>query len=256
MKKSKSWIIPVIIVVAASVFLLVMGQNDGPPYVSNSRGDRGASVLFDTLRQLGFDVGRSQVPLTTRTSLGDAYIILRPRSPFVNEEMARVMLEWVYLGGRLIFLDSYPIFDRLLDGFGEDVLGYTLYRHGQGEVLTGRASSVVNISLAENSQSGHGVFVTLSRWDADRVRFADYYHGFHAGTTMVGNLPFVVRLFLVQSVIFAIALILYLGKRFGAVVPYHEIIEREENEYLRSLARLYYLTGKRKGRKKRAQTNS
>ena len=253
MKKSMSWIIPLIIILAAATFLLVMGGNDGPPYVSNSRGDLGASVLYDTLNALGFNVGRSQRPLTTRTSLDDAYIIIRPRSPRVNEEMAEVMLEWVYMGGRLIFLNSYPLMmDRLIDGPGENVHGFTLYRHGQGEVLTGSASSVLNINLAERSQSGHGVFLTLYGWDPQRVRFADYYHGLHAGTTLVGRLPLVVQLFLLQSVIFAIILIWYLGKRFGAVVPYYEIIEREENEYLRSLARLYYLTGKKKRRKKDA----
>ena len=252
MKKSFSWIIPLVIVLAAAVFLLVMGGNDGPPYVSNSRGDWGASVLYDTLGLLGFNVGRSQRPLTTRTSLGDAYIILSPRSPFVNDEMAGVMLEWVYMGGRLIYLDNFPTFERLIDGVGEHMFGFTLFRHGQGEVLTGPASYVANRSLAENSESGHGVFLTLSRWDADRVRFADYYHGFHAETTLVGNLPFVVQLFLMQSVIFAIAIIWYLGKRFGAVVPYYRIIEREENEYLRSVARLYFLTKKKKRRKNRA----
>ena len=245
----KTVIFSVIIVSAAAIFLMVMGGNDGPPYVSNSRGDFGAGVLYDTLNQLGFNVGRSRSPLTTRTSLSDAYIILRPRSPFVNDDMAREMLEWVYRGGRLIFLSSYPIMDRLLDGHGENVHGFTLYSHGLGEVLTGQASSVANINLAENSQSGHGVFLTLFRWDADRVRFADYYHGFHAGTTLVGSLPLVIQLFLLQSVIFALALVWHLGKRFGAVVPYHEIIEREENEYLRSLARLYFLTGKKRRKK-------
>ena len=252
MRKSATWIIPLAIIIAAAVFLLVMGRNDGPAYVSNSRGDLGASVLYDTLGQLGFNVGRSRNPLSTRTSTDDAYIILSPRSPRVNEEMASAMLEWVYMGGRLIYLNSYPIFFLLLyelAGSGEYIHGYSLYRHGQGEVLVGTARSVVNINLAENSQAGHGIFVTLYRWDPNRVRFADYYHGFQAGTTLVGSLPLVVQLFLIQSVIFAIAVIWYLGKRFGAVVPYYKIIEREENEYLRSLARLYFISGKR-GRKK------
>ena len=249
MKKSMSWLIPLVIALAAAIFLLIMGQNDGPPYVSSSRGDWGVSVLYDTLGLLGFNVGRSQRPLTTRTSLGDAYIILRPRSPFVNDEMAAVMLEWVYMGGRLVYLDNVPTFEWLLGWEGENVYGFTLFRHGQGEVLTGFAEYVANISLAESSESGHGVFITLYRWDADRVRFADYYHGFHAGTTLVGNLPMVVQLFLMQSVIFAVAVVWYLGKRFGAVVPYYKTVEREENEYLRSLARLYFLTGKKRRKK-------
>ena len=249
MKKLMPRLIPLVIIISAAVFLLNMGQNDGPFFVSSSRGDWGTNVLYDTLNLLNFNVGRSQRPLTTRTSLGDAYIILSPRSPFVSEEMAEVMIEWVYLGGRLIFLDSFPYLERFVDGIGEDVLGFRLFRHGQGELLTGRARHVANISLAENSALGHGVFLTLYRWNPDRVRFGDYYHGFHAGTTLVGNLPLVVQLFLMQSVIFAAAIIWYLGKRFGAVVPYYDIIERDENEYLRSLARLFFLTGKRRRNK-------
>ena len=252
MKKTMSWLIPLILVVAAVTFLSLMGGNDGPPYLSNSRGDRGASVLYDTLSLLEFNVGRSRRPLTTRTSLNDAYIILSPRSPFVDEAMAREMLEWVYMGGRLIFLDSIPTISNLLYGEGEQVYEFMLHRHGLGEVLTGRSFYVLNETLASKEplfNGGYAVFSTLTGWNPERVRFADYYHGLHAGTTLVGSLPLVVQLVLIQSVIFALALIWYLGKRFGSVIPYYEIIEREENEYLRSLARLYFLSGKRRRNK-------
>ena len=156
------------------------------------------------------------------------------------------------MGGRLIYLDSLPTLTNLLDGESEQVFEFRLHRHGQGEVLTGRSWYVLNAPLAKKNplhNGGNGVFLTLYGWDPERVRFADYYHGFHAETTLVGSLPLVVQLFLLQTVIFAVALIWYLGKRFGSVIPYYEIIEREENEYLRSLARLYFLTGKRRRKK-------
>ena len=252
MKNSKSLVVPVIILVAASLFMYFLGSGDGPPYVSNSRGNMGSAVLYDTLSRLGFNVGRSQRPLTARTSTSDVYIIIEPRSPWVTRDMAEVMLDWVYMGGRLIFLQNTLkthidcILECGLERVGEDMSGFTLFIHGQGEVLTGQSRTITNINLANNSAAGHVVFTVLTQWDADRVRFADYYHGFHAETTLVGSLPFVIQLFLLQILIFSFAVIWHLGKRFGAAVPYYTVIEREENEYLRSLARLYFLAKKRR----------
>ena len=249
MKNAKSWLIPVVIVLAAALLLMFVGGGDGPPFVSNSRGNMGAGVLYDTLQRLGFNVGRSVRPLTTRTDIFDTYIIIEPRSPWISEEMAKNILEWVYAGGRLIYLQNNRfLFEQLLGGGSRYVYGFSLFAHGRGEVLTGSSYPITNRNLADNSAGGHGIFVTLTGWNVERVRFADYYHGFHAETTLVGNLPLVVQLFLIQSAIFAAALIWHLGKRFGAVVPYYRIIEREENEYLRSLARLYYLTRNRGGK--------
>lgn len=229
------------IVVAAALFLFFLGSGDGPPYVSNSRGDMGAGVLYDTLQRLGFNVGRSRQPLTTRSNLQDAYIIIEPRSPWISEEMARHILEWVYAGGRLIYLqNSRTHFEGLLAGTGQDVYGLRLFGHGLGYVLTGSSYPLTNRALAEDSTGGHGVFVTLAGWDARRVRFADYYHGFSAEPTLIGRLPFVVQIFLAQAVIFALVLIWFLGKRFGAAITYHEAVEREENEHLKAIARLIY----------------
>ena len=249
MRKTKNVLIPAAIVLIAAVFLFFLGRGDGPAYLSTSRGDFGASVLYDTLRHMGFPVGASHRPLTARTDLGDAYLIIAPRSPHVTMEMAEAMLEWVYGGGRLIFLDggvSGRIMDSILTGPGDVREGFILYRHGSGEVLRGGARQVSNRSLANDPGPGRVIYETISDWDAERVRFGDFYHGAHAPETMLGGLPFIVQLVLLQLSFAAAAAIWHLGKRFGKPIPLYEEAEREENEYLRALARLYYKTGRKR----------
>jgi len=255
--KSWAWVLPALIVVLALFVAYFLDTGDGVSYSSSSTGERGASLLFDTLRHMNYPVRASYRPLTRHTNTDYVYIIIQPRTPPITLEPAKELLEWVENGGRLIFLCrrySNTAIDEVLNTNGRNFGNFTLYRHGDGEVVTGSASIITNRILMENYSHGEAVQTTLERWNAERniegIYFAEYYHGFHTPQNFVGRLPLVIRLILAQMVLISIIMIWHLGKRFGNPIQYYEEVEREENEYVRALARLYMETDRKRRRKK------
>ncbi|MCL2198910.1 MAG: DUF4350 domain-containing protein [Defluviitaleaceae bacterium] len=241
----KAWVIPLLIIILAVTISYFLDSGDGVPFSSASTGEWGVSLLRDTMRHMGYTARVSRRPLNPRTDIDHIYFIVQPRTPYVNAYMAWEMLDWVRAGGRLIFLcSSYPntIIDRALSTHGREVGGFLIYRYGLGEVITGNATALTNYELMHNSLSGQLVQSFVTGWNTERtgeIFFAEYYHGFHAPETFVGRLPLVIRLVMLQILIVAIIVILHLGKRFGNPVEFYEETEREENEYVRALARLY-----------------
>ncbi|MCL2356511.1 MAG: DUF4350 domain-containing protein [Defluviitaleaceae bacterium] len=245
-KKWFMWFFPAILVLAAVGITYFLDTGDGTPHSVTSTGERGASLIFDTLQHMNYPARRSYRPLTPQTDPNVVYVIIQPRSPAINAERAEEMLEWVYYGGRLIFLCwNHPntAIDRALDTQGIPSGQFTLYTHGSGAILTGDAVQIENSVLMHNHAPGRRIQITLDDWNSTRevsaIFFAEYYHGFHTPQNFVGRLPLFMRLILLQTVIFSLVALLFFGKRFGNSVPYYEEIEREENEYVRALARLY-----------------
>ncbi|MCL2841498.1 MAG: DUF4350 domain-containing protein [Defluviitaleaceae bacterium] len=244
---NKRWIPLMLIVVAAILVMLFLGRGDGAAYTVGNTADDGVSLLFDTLQHMNYPVSIERNPLDTRASTNDVFLIIQPAIPLTNA-MLTEMLEWVERGGRLIFLQNWPVTDieHLIDTPWQSIGGFRLYQLGYGEVLTGGSFSLTNQPLMNNPESGRLIHATLYRWNADRIIFAEYYHGFYLEPNFIGSLPLIIRLLLLQILFASIMLVWHLGKRFGKPMPYYEAVEREENEYVRALARLYMKTGKRR----------
>jgi hypothetical protein len=254
LKKKSIAIVPtigVLILVAIAVGIgYFFDTGDGRPYSSSSTGERGAGLLFDTLRHMGYGVRAGYRPLTAESSYDDVYILIQPRQPRIDIYVAQEINAWVRSGGRLVLLGHVsPGSMHYLVGNAPSRTTelFRIYQIGYGEVMfSGNAGMVTNYRLMNDSAPGEAIQTTISRWNAEReigtVFFAEYYHGFHTPETFLGRLPLVFRLMLAQIIILAIAGVWHLGKRFGNPVPYYEEIEREENEYVRALARLYMAT--------------
>lgn len=248
MRRAKwlAWFFPLIIVIIAVVIAYFLDTGDGTPFSVSSTGETGTSLLFDTMRHMGYPARRSYRRLTPHTDTNNVYVIIHPSAPYINEPLAKFMLEWVYAGGRLVYLcGCYPhtAFDTLLYPNGTSVGAFTLYTHGDGAVLTGDSMRVQNIFMMDNHTHGQLIQATISQWNAERefqnIFFAEYYHGFHTPENFIARMPLFMRLILAQLVILSIVGLWFFGKRFGNSVPYYEEVEREENEYVRALARLY-----------------
>lgn len=213
-----------------------------PNFTSFSSSEYGVSLLYDTLRHMRYPVGILYRPVTENVSVGDAVIIIQPTNPRPNDAMAADILSWVRRGGRLIYLEnSRPtVMDRAL--MGEDYVAFgslRWYRVGMGEVVTGRANTVANVNLMEDPAYGEGLVYVLSGWDPGRIYFAEYYHGFRRSDSTFNQMPMWLQLVAFQIIIAVVALVWHLGKRFGSPIPLYEEIEREENEQVLTLARLY-----------------
>jgi hypothetical protein len=239
----------ILIVLAAAVFVLLQTNGDGPPFAPNSTAEGGTSLFYDTLRHMGCPVRMVYTPLTRQRDIRNAVVIIQPYNPPVTVEMAEEMLEWVRLGGRLVFLHNSgpPELDLLLldmESIGEG--GFFRYTIGLGEIVTGRAHGLTNIRLMNDPAPGEVLHRIISSWGTERIDFSLYYHGYRPPETMFSELPLVMRLVLIQLGLAGLAVVWHLGKRFGKPVPAFEETEREENEEVRALARLYMKTKTRK----------
>jgi len=217
-------------------------HNSGfPNYTSFSYENAGVSLLHDTLQHMGYPIALLYRPAQT-VDINAAVFIIQPVNPRIDYEMTHDILLWVRRGGRLFYLDNrYPTaMDQILDSeYREAISSMRLYQVGMGEVITGPADIVANANLMGNYFYGEGITYILSRWNPDRIYFAEYYHGFHAASGMFRQMPLWLRLVTFQIIIGAVALMWHLGKRFGNPIPLYEEIEREENEQVLVLARLY-----------------
>jgi len=237
------------LLIGSTVVLNRFVAESHPDYSTVSVAEYGASLLYDTLHHMQYPVDTLFLPVNDSLSLNVAVLIIQPSRPRVCNCMTDDILDWVRGGGRLIFLDDrHPnVIDRALEyeiysSFGS----LRLYHLGKGEVITGRASIVANINLMNNSSYGEIISALLSVWDPDRIYFADYYHGFHIQEGFFQRMPVTVRMLAFQVIILSIILFWYLSKRFGTPIPYYEEVERDENEQVIVLARLYKKADRRK----------
>jgi len=240
MKKSNIIFLVTIILMAAVVLYIFDTPGDGPDYAAATTGRYGVSLFFDTLRHMDYPVRVGNTPLTSASNTDHVYIIIQPFAPPVDHARAEEMLEWVRQGGRLIFLHRInpTIFDTMIPGAGYQMGAFRRYQVGYGEVITGRAFHVVNHHMMSVPRAARELQQTLAHWDADRIWFAEYYHGMYASETFLGSLPLVVQLLMVQMLLAGAVAVWRLGKRFGRPMPYYNEVEREENEHVYAFARL------------------
>ena len=244
MKNLTRLIFPAVIVLLA-VFIVRFFENDSanqPAFVASSTGEHGASLLYDTLRHMGYPVRVSRSRLTSGTRSDLAYIIIQPTYPphFSAEEIDEKMA-WVYSGGLLIFLQhaprpaiNWPI-TRPPTLFGT----LNIHEIGDGMLVTGSAREIANSNMMEYYETGMYIHAILRHWEPGGIMFGEYYHGPRPTQNMFAHFPAVVRLVVVQLLVLGVIIIWYLGKRFGNPVVFYEEHERDENEHIHALTRLY-----------------
>jgi len=242
-KRGKAIVLAIVVFTAeAIVFTWNDDGGSGPVYAPYSTGDTGTGLFHDTLRRMGYPVSVGYAPLTRENDVRHAYILIQPFNPYVTREMAEEMLEWVRGGGRLVFLHNTnpTVVDNILASETVRTVGqFNYYNVGAGSVVTGRAQPITNRPLLSDPGYAATLHGIITQWQAERIVFPVYYHGVHPPETMFSNLPPVMRLVIIQLVIAVLALLWHLGKRFGKPIPAYGEMEREENEYVRALARLY-----------------
>jgi len=247
--KLKKFIFPAVIVIIAAIVLHSFSSDyDGRPFAASTTGERGASLLYDTLRHMGYPVRVSRRPLTARTNADYAYIFIQPHHSHFDYAKAEELLDWVYSGGRLIFLHNNPstILDTLMHSPGTRFGNLTIYEHGQGVLVRGHSSDITNINMINDHDTGARIHAIISNGNTGRIIFAEYYHNPPATEIFFNRLPAIVRLIIVQLGLLGIIIVWHLGKRFGNPIEYYEEHEREENEHVHALARLYMKTRRKR----------
>jgi len=245
--------IVVFAVLLAAVLMLSRRSNffeglSEPPFTTFSTGYEGAALLYDSLKIMGFPVGRDTMFLSAERPAGNVQIVIAPR--YFDDELIDGMTDWVIHGGQLIFFSDNPQADdrlfqaRVRPDATQRGGPFIWHRVGLGMVFIGDANEITNISLLENGGS-HGQLVAnlLEAMDFSRIYFNEAYHGYNQNMTFFEMLPLPLRLAGMQIIIVIIIAVLYLGRRFGKPSPYYAEAEREENEYVFTLTNLYMSIG-------------
>ena len=117
MKKSSLVFIIIIIFLALAVIYVFSENSNGIRFTTSNFERDGVSLFYDTLETIGHPVGVSRSPLSLRTNMDHAYIIIQPIHPPMTFAHGEEILEWVENGGRLIFLhnSTFNVFDSMLD---------------------------------------------------------------------------------------------------------------------------------------------
>ena len=228
--------------------LVNFGEGLGqPPFTTFSTGHEGAALFFDSLRIMGFPVGRDTMFLSAERPVDNLQIIIAPQ--YFDADLIDGMIEWVIRGGTLMFFsrherDTARLLSDIATDMAETLPGGVLYRVGLGRLFIGDAAGITNISLLEtNGRHGQQMANILETLEFRRIYFNEAYHGFNHSMTFFEVLPLPLRLIGVQLGITALGAVLYLGRRFGKPSAYYDEVEREENEYVFTLSNLYMSIG-------------
>ncbi len=243
--KTKSIIIIIVLLILYFiVFMLTSSEtvNSAPSYTVYNTYNDGTSLIYDTLKYMGYPVEISYNKISPFTNIYDSQIIIEPNNNNFTETEMEEILDWVYEGGLLFYFNSDSelvnkyLYEYDSPYYVDDYV--SIFTYGYGEVVVGDTDSIINENLKDNTLAGEVICDILSYWELENIVFNEYYHVFKKpGIWAV--LPVGFKMVVYQIIIICLVLIWFLGKRFGKPVPYFEEVEREENEHIKALAVIY-----------------
>jgi len=249
MKKRRKIFIPIIAVVFVALSVLIITVLDltpeKPNYTIFNYRQTGTSLLFDTLNEMGYSVLPEYEMINENSEIYTPRIVIMPNPNYYLG--TDVLAEYVYNGGRVIYLPNRPdVMTYHISTKGANVIyekdEFILFEYGLGEILVG-PQMVTNEILLTNKTAGYYIADTLDYWQARNVLINEAVHGYLSEPDFWSAIPVYIKNAIYQFLIMAALIVLYLGKRFGRAVPYYEEIERGENEYLIALANVYNMAG-------------
>lgn len=198
-------------------------------YSINSTSHMGYSILYETFQRLGMKVSSTSVPMEQIDI--DTCQIIASDYEFDKEEH----LDWVEQGGILVYIhdgsqDEIDIIENEIEkGKVIDIYG--------GDLLT-------NAALANKTKDGYEFYKEIAeQTQGKKIVFNEYYLQDKYQPSWWNVMPGPIKLMIMQLSLCLIFYIWYKGKRFGKAMDLVEEVEREENEYLLSVARLYRKAG-------------
>jgi hypothetical protein len=193
---------------------------------------------------MGYKVDRGFEFVTPELDTRQTQLFIQPSTWFDYHEHEEIM-SWVESGGRLVVLEAggYTQFDYLFDGFYfADVANeyYYGYYYGLGMIVTGDSELITNAALMNNPSPGAALANILGQSGRGRIVFNEAIHGYINKNSTWQNVPYPLKAVIFQTAILSFYIVWHYGRRFGKPIPYHEEIEREENEHAKALANLYH----------------
>lgn len=209
-----------------------------PDYTVYSANDKGAALLYDSLKILNFPVDISTMYIDEKTSVNDIHIIIAPNYNDFSEDRMKKISDWVMRGGNLIFLDSNNyFFSYSLESYFKNSEVYhtntfSYYIYGAGKAYFSSALPVTNKTLMDTPSNGEVIPEVISNMYYEKIYFNESYHGYAPSERLWDNTPFNIKLVAYEIIIVTIVSVIYFGKRFG---PYQGLPHCAQNSILQRI---------------------
>lgn len=232
-------LIPLFLILTFAISRYKDGQ--GNNYTVAGKGESGYSIIFETLNKIGFNSSYGDKPLK-EADPAFLQVVVEASDSLRNDEEVK---EWVKAGGSLLLLTANSNYDL---PYGTLKIKKNnelkVYGFDKGTIIISNARSLTNKSLSEDTSSAYSIAELLSIMRYKNIFFNEHYiHSIARKLSLWADIPYGIKLGLYQCLLFLILIIFYKGRRFGRTVPYHEEVERVENEYVFSAASLYKKAG-------------
>lgn len=198
-------------------------------YSINSTSPTGYSILYETFQRLGMKVSSTSVPIEQLDA--DTCQIIASSYRFDEEEH----LDWIEQGGVLFNIHAGD----------DDSIELYNYEWEKGKIIEVYGGDLLtNAALAEDTEYGYEFYKTIAQYaEGKKIVFNEYYMQDEYKPSWWDVIPIPIKLMVIQLGLCLILYIWYAGKRFGKPMDLVEEVEREENEYLLAVARLYKKAG-------------
>ncbi len=255
MKGHNRRIILFVIIVALLIWLgLYFGlgtDRDSTLYSALNRGKDGASVIYQTMKEVDYPVNIVGEEIQNR-NMEAVQLIIEPNDTANFDIEEEVVKNWVGKGGIIILLDTNWGNKRL--NYGEKIEEYfdihtnekeaIIYKYNKGYIVLGNSTLFRNDNLFTNRNGAYWVLDELDKFKYSSIEFNEYYIRFwKEGPSLWKDMPLGIKFIFYQICLVIIAIIIRRGKRFGKIVPLIDEIERSDNEYIEAVTNLYKNSG-------------
>ncbi|MGV8983008.1 hypothetical protein [Clostridium sp.] len=219
-----------------SFYISTRMEKNLPPYSVVNKSKMGYSVFYQSLNKLDYPVERTLKLLNHYET--NSVQIISPGGKFnINNQEVK---QWVERGGVLVYLTPETS-ESIEYGAAVQAKGnIKLYTYGKGRIINTDADYMTNKTLLKDTTNAYELLKEIGDSSYERLYFNESYLFSSANTKSIWDtIPIGIKYIIYQMLIVLVAFFYYKGKRFGKAMPFHEEVERSENEYLYSAASLY-----------------
>ena len=227
-------IIPVFLFL--SLYISTRMEKNLPPYSVSNKSKMGYSVFYESLDKLNYPVERTLKQLIYYKA--NSVQIISPGGNFnINNQEVK---QWVEKGGVLVYFTPETSKSIKYATSAKANGNIKLYTYGKGRIINADADFVTNKMLLKDTTNAYDLLKEIGDFPYEKLYFNESYLFSSANTKSIWDaIPIEIKYIIYQMLIVLVAFFYYKGKRFGKAMPFHEEVERSENEYLYSAASLY-----------------
>lgn len=217
-----------------TLFLSSRMENQLPDFSIDNKSAMGYSVFFEVLRDLDYPVERSSLEVYSHNP-NSIQIVADGSFNFIYNTK---IIEWIEKGGILIHLTPNRVQRNYGIEVNKDSLSLNLI--GDGMIISADGRPFTNRGLMESKDIPYELMLEVGSLEYDRIYFNEAHMYLTTEKENIWSVtPMGIKLILYQLLLVLAAFFYYKGKIFGRIEPLYEELQRNENEYLYSVASLY-----------------